>query len=133
VFSIINIVGLAIGLSICAMIFQYIQFELSYEKFNPKADRLYRVTLGNTDADASRHASATNHPAVGPAMKNDFPEVENFTRLARTNFFINSVTLSTQDKNGTLTSSMKIKCSLPMVRFSPCFPIPWLKATRLRR
>src|SRR5260221_1761451 len=75
VFSIINIVGLAIGLSICTLIYQYIQFELSYDRFNSIADRLYRVTLANTDADASRHASATNHPDVAPAMQVDFPEV----------------------------------------------------------
>src|SRR5258708_12774276 len=133
VFSIINIVGLAIGLSICALIYQYIQFELSYDKFNPKADRLYRVTLANTDADASRHASATNHPAVAPAMKSDFPEIETFSRLARTNFFVTSLTLSTQDKKGTVLSSMKKKCFWPMVLSSPCFLIRWPRAMRQRR
>ncbi len=127
VFSIINIVGLAIGLSICTLIYQYIQFELSYDRFNSIADRLYRVTLANTDADASRHASATNHPAVAPAMKNDFPEVETFSRLARTNFFINSVTLSTQDKKGAVLSFNEEKMFLADGPFLTMFSYPMVE------
>jgi putative ABC transport system permease protein len=123
-FSMINIVGLAIGLAICALIYQYIQFELSYDKFNPKAERLFRVILANTDADASKHASATNHPAVAPAMKNDFPEVETFSRLARTNFFINSVTLSTQDIKGTVLSFNEEKMFLADGPFLTMFSYP---------
>jgi len=123
-FSTINIVGLAIGLSICTLIYQYIQFELSYDRFNSKADRLYRVTLEDVDADGTRHASATNHPSVAPAMKNDFPEVESFARLSRTNFFINSVTLSTQDKKGTVLTFNEEKMFLADGPFLTMFSYP---------
>ncbi len=127
VFSALNIAGLAIGLTVCGLIYQYIQFELSYDQFNVNGSRLYRVTLANTDADASKHASATNHPAVGPAMKNDFPEVESFSRLARTNFFVNSVTLSTQDKKGNLVSFNEEQMFLADAPFLNMFSYPLLE------
>src|SRR5258708_3244549 len=120
VFSTINIAGLAIGLSICGLIYQYIQFERSYDQFNVNADRLYRVTLSNVDADHSLHTSATNHPAVAPAMKADFPEVETFSRLARTNFFISSVTLSRKAKKVRIFPFIEDKIFMAVV-----FPLPF--------
>ena len=42
-FSFINIFGLAIGMAACLLILQYVSFELSYDSFNTKADRIYRV------------------------------------------------------------------------------------------
>jgi putative ABC transport system permease protein len=123
----INVAGLAIGFTICGLIYQYIQFENSYDKFNVKADRLYRVTLANTDADASKHASATNHPAVAPALKNDFPEVETFSRLARTNFFVNSVTLSLTDKKGNVISFNEEQMFLADAPFLTMFSYPLLE------
>ncbi|HZY79777.1 MAG TPA: hypothetical protein VFE50_09650 [Cyclobacteriaceae bacterium] len=45
IFSLINIAGLAIGLSACFMIWQYVRFETSYDNFHVNKDKLYRVTL----------------------------------------------------------------------------------------
>lgn len=42
-YSAINIVGLAIGMACCILIVQYIRFEMSYDQFHSKADRIYRV------------------------------------------------------------------------------------------
>src|SRR5690606_38313272 len=42
-FSLINIFGLAIGLAACFLIVQYVLYEISYDKFHPNADRVYRV------------------------------------------------------------------------------------------
>jgi len=41
-FSFINVMGLTVGLTACFLIFLYVQFELSYEDFNSKSDRIYR-------------------------------------------------------------------------------------------
>jgi putative ABC transport system permease protein len=43
VFSFINIMGLTVGMTACFLIFLYVKFELSYDAFNSKADRIYRV------------------------------------------------------------------------------------------
>jgi putative ABC transport system permease protein len=43
VFSFINILGLSVGLTACFLIFLYVRFELGYDSFHSKADRIYRV------------------------------------------------------------------------------------------
>lgn len=45
IFSFINILGLAIGLAACLIIFLYVQNELTYDQYNTKADRITRVTI----------------------------------------------------------------------------------------
>ena len=71
----INIVGLAIGITCCMLILLYIQNELGYDRFHEHADRIYRVVNDN---------SARTPPAVGPALKDQFPEVEEYTRMRGT-------------------------------------------------
>jgi putative ABC transport system permease protein len=93
VFSFINITGLAIGLAVGFLIYQYVLVELSYDRFHEKADRIYRVPI-DYNGGFSLRASAINHPAVGPAMKADFPEVEDFARLVRASLFIPAATVS---------------------------------------
>lgn len=44
-FSFINIAGLAIGLSACFLIWQYVRFESSYDSFHQHRGRLYRVPM----------------------------------------------------------------------------------------
>jgi putative ABC transport system permease protein len=95
-FSFINIAGLAIGLSVCLLIYQYVQFEQSYDLFHKNAGRIYRVPIIYSERSAAP-GNAPNHPAVGPAMKADFPEVEDFTRLVRASLFGNAWSLSYED------------------------------------
>lgn len=94
VFSLINISGLAIGLTVGFLIFQYVRFELSYDRFNANADRIYRVPIEYKESQTFTGASATNHPGLGPAMKAEFPEIESFARLVRTGVFMTTFTLS---------------------------------------
>ena len=49
VFSFINVTGLALGISASLLILQYVNYELSYEDFNPKADRIYRLKTERYD------------------------------------------------------------------------------------
>lgn len=80
VFSFINISGLAIGISACFIILLFIQDELSYDRFNEKADRIVRVVF-----KSSVNGGKINEPFVMPpvaqTMKNDYPEVEEATRI----------------------------------------------------
>lgn len=96
VYSAINITGLAIGMAACFFIFLYVRFELSYDKFHKNADRLYRVPMSFQEGS---NGIATTHPAVGPAMKAEFPEVVEFARLAKpTTFSANSTMWYTNEK-----------------------------------
>src|SRR5687768_15003461 len=92
VYSGINILGLAIGMAACFFIFEYVRFELSYDKFHKNADRIYRVPISYTGSLA-QSTTITNHPALGEAMKNDFPEVKEYARLAPPNIFMRTSTV----------------------------------------
>lgn len=80
VFTFINIMGLTVGMTACLLIFLYVRFELSYDKFHPKADRIYRLV---TDLKTPTETINTSGPAwaVGPHIVLDFSEIEAFTRV----------------------------------------------------
>lgn len=80
-FSLINIFGLGIGLSVCLIIFQYVSYELSFDKFNTKLDRIYRVTNDRFQNGKLIQHGTIMYPTIGPTMAKDFPEIENYTRL----------------------------------------------------
>src|ERR1700743_2956737 len=82
-FSVINVAGLAAGTLCCLYILLYVQDQYSYDRHHQGAKDIYRVTtsLGHTGAVA-KLASAS--PPIGPAMKNDFPEIVQYTRFVPT-------------------------------------------------
>src|SRR5215208_2097978 len=96
IYSLINIFGLAIGMAACFFIFQYVHFESSYDKFNKNLDRIYRIPISYSGSLSNVPITASNHPAVGPAMKKDFPEVQDFVRVVHTSLFMNASTLTWQ-------------------------------------
>ena len=80
VFSFINIFGLAVGMAAVFLIMQYAYFERSYDRFHKDSDRVYRVYMERHAGD--RHVlTATIHPGPAPAMKAEFPEVEEYVRM----------------------------------------------------
>ena len=60
VFSIINIMGLAVGMTACFLIFLYVRFETSYDNFHSKADRIYRVVRRSENA-IGNHQTGRDH------------------------------------------------------------------------
>lgn len=86
-FSFINIMGLTVGMTACFLIFLYVKFELSYENFNTKADRIYRIV---TDIKTPSETLKAGGPAwaVAPNLKSEFPEIEAFVRISRDNMLI---------------------------------------------
>lgn len=80
VFSFINITGLAIGLSGFLLIALYIMDELSYDKYNTNAGRIYRVN--NEVKFGGNYFDLAQTPALmGPVMVREFPQVEQYTRI----------------------------------------------------
>ena len=81
VFSLINILGLSLGMGACLLILQYVNFELSYDHFNKNATDLYRVVNDRyQNGKLIQHGTIT-YSAVGKAMKDDYPEVVNNARV----------------------------------------------------
>src|SRR3954470_19810724 len=80
-FSLINIAGLAIGMAACLLILQYVSFELSYDRFNTNAEDIYRITNDRyQEGKLVQHGTIT-YSAIGEALKDDFPEVTDNTRV----------------------------------------------------
>lgn len=80
-FTILNIVGLSIGLVASLLILQYVKYERSYDTFHSRAEDIYRIQYNVWQNGKLRFECAAAVPAAGPALKNNFPEVEHFTRL----------------------------------------------------
>jgi putative ABC transport system permease protein len=93
-YSLLNVFGLAIGITCCLLIFQYVSFERSYDRFPKKAADIVRLRLDSYQQGKLSWKSATIYPAIGPTMKKDFPEIEDFCRLHDANLL-----LSNEEKN----------------------------------
>jgi len=76
----INITGLAIGLACFLMITLYVINELSYDSFYPDKDQIYRVNTDFKFGGSDMHMAQTSD-IMGPALKKDYPQVENYTRI----------------------------------------------------
>ena len=121
-FTLVNIFGLAIGMAACFLIVQYVRFELSYDKFHEKHDRIYRVII-----DADKESSATNQPGAGPALKQDFPEVQEYARIVHQSIFMgNSSTWVYVDEGGEMKSfnEDRVYCADPS--FLTMFSFPFV-------
>ncbi|MEM9141560.1 MAG: ABC transporter permease [Bacteroidota bacterium] len=104
-FTGINILGLSIGITAFVLITQYVSFESGYDRHQNRVEDLYRVTLTSNLGEKGFITLATNHPAVGYAMKRDFPEVESYTRLMDKSHMWGSFVLSYTNEHGDLVKS----------------------------
>ena len=82
-FSVINILGLSIGMAACLLILHYVHFEKSYDKFHKDSDRIYRIRYERTADDGSIVKFASCCPAAAPFLRDRYPEVEKVGVLFR--------------------------------------------------
>src|SRR4030042_3012628 len=75
-FSIINILGLSLGLASCTVILLHVKFELSYDQFHSKKDRIARIITNNFPY--------TPYPLVS-ALYDYCPEIEKLSRITKFN------------------------------------------------
>jgi putative ABC transport system permease protein len=80
VFSFINIAGLAIGLACFTLIALYVVDELSYDRYNEKASRIYRVDSDILFGGTEQKLAVCSDP-MGATLKKDYPQVEQYVRL----------------------------------------------------
>ena len=79
-YSFINIFGLALGVAVCLVILKYVDFELSYDNFHKKADRLYRTTSASYRNGEFRNKGVLSGYAQGPSLLADVPEIKSYVR-----------------------------------------------------
>jgi putative ABC transport system permease protein len=116
----INIIGLAVGLATCLLILLYVLDELSYDKYNVNADRIYRVN--NEVKFGDNYFDLAVAPALmGSTMLHDFPQVQQYTRLRwYGSFLIKKGNENIQEgRVGFADSSLFDVFTLPMIAGNP--------------
>lgn len=85
-FSLINIMGLSIGLVSFLGISLYVIDELSYDRFHKNSDRIYRAIISKTDSDGQISKWGAVPNKLAPTAAKEIPEVEKVTRVFHHNF-----------------------------------------------
>lgn len=80
VFALVNILGLSIGIISAILVILYVSDELAFDKHHAKHERIYRV-ISDFHINSKQDLFALTAVPLGPTMKEDFPEVDEFVRF----------------------------------------------------
>src|ERR1700754_747081 len=108
VFSFINIMGLTVGMTACFLIALYVHFESSYDAFNTKADRTYRLVTDIINPSEIIRSNVTSM-AYAPNLKADFPEVEAAVRVNGGSYLVTKGDVKFQEENTIFADSTLFK------------------------
>lgn len=75
VFTVLNLLGLSVGMAAFMLLLQFVIYENSFDEFHSDSDQIYRIRYDGYRNGNRMFACAAAVPAVGPAMKDNFPEV----------------------------------------------------------
>jgi putative ABC transport system permease protein len=119
-FTIINVLGLALGLATCMLIVFYVVDELSFDKYNTKAERIYRADMQIKFGGIDQLYACTPAP-LSAAFESDFPEVEKSVRLLqRGGYNIKKGDLNIQENKVIFADSTLFDVfTLPMIAGNP--------------
>ena len=82
IFTVLNILGLAIGIASSALIFHYIKYEKSFDTYHDNSKNVYRLTYGRLKDNGDDVEFASACPVIAPLLKENFPEIEEIARMA---------------------------------------------------
>lgn len=80
-YSAINILGLALGIACCLLVFMYVDYERSFDNYHTKGDHIYRVIHGSKDDNESTYWVWNNAP-IGQALYDNFPEIDKVVQFS---------------------------------------------------
>lgn len=86
-YTVLNVVGLGVGLACGFLLLLYVQHEWSYDRFHKKADRIFRVTSTSHMPHGEMTWAAVAEP-VAPLLETTFAEIETTTRIRRSPHFV---------------------------------------------
>ncbi len=78
--SLISILGLSVGMATGLLSYLHIRYEMSFDQFHSKSERIHRIVVGDVDSGEGWVGIAAPIP---PKMKEDIPEIEDFVRLTK--------------------------------------------------
>src|ERR1700733_1331554 len=115
-FSAINILGLTVGMASSILILLWMQNEMSFDLFHQNKDRLYEAWDRET-FDANLYCWNTTPKILGSTLKQDYPEIENATRVNWGNSFLFSLGDKRITANGTCVDPAFLTMfSFPLIR-----------------
>lgn len=119
-FSAINVIGLAAGLAVCLLIVLYVVDELSYDKYNKNADRIYRLDADIYFNDTQAIFAVAPDP-LALTLKQEYPVVEEMTRINfQKDVLIKKDNQNVQDHNVGYADSTFFKVfTIPMIAGDP--------------
>ncbi len=121
-YALLNISGLALGITCCLLIFEYVGYERSYDNFHEKAARLYRMQLESYQDGKLAVQCASISPGTGPALKKDYPEVADVCRLIKSDLLLTNPTRDIKFRQSRLylaDASVLNMFHLPLVKGDP--------------
>ncbi|HUX85211.1 MAG TPA: ABC transporter permease [Chitinophagaceae bacterium] len=119
-YSLLNILGLAIGLATCMLILIYVRNDLSFDRYNKNFGRIYRVD-SDINFGGTHMVLAVAPDPLGPTLKRDYPEVEQYVRFHD----LGGIMVKRGDENISETKVIYVDStlfdvfSLPMVEGNP--------------
>ena len=118
-FSAINLLGLAVGMASFFLIYSYVSFERSYDAFNAKADRIYRLRCDTKTATETIYTGISCGP-VAADIKRNYPQVENEVRICYARFLVQNDTKKFQENNIIAADSTLFDIfTLPLLKGQP--------------
>ena len=82
-FSMINIIGLSVGITAFLLIILYVRYEKSFDKFYQDSDRIYRLRYERSSAEGESVKFASCCPPAAIRIRELYPEVEKIARIFR--------------------------------------------------
>ncbi len=79
-YSMVNIIGLSIGITCCAVIYLYVSYELSYDAYHHQSENIYRMVSNSHEPDKVKEFAPTS-PIMASSALVQFPEIDNIVRF----------------------------------------------------
>ncbi|MEO1051730.1 MAG: ABC transporter permease [Bacteroidota bacterium] len=121
-FTVLNMLGLTIGIATCITLGLYVHYEMTYDTFHTKADRIYRVNQSGIWGNWNEMISSTG-PNVATALRNDAPEFEEITRIHN----IGAQTVKYGTDHGEIKSYNEKRCHAVEDNFMKVFSFEFFK------
>ena len=79
-YSLINIIGLSIGITACILVSIYVRYDLSFDRYHKNAENIYRIEFSFPQEGVVNHV-AQSQAMLGPTLKNEYPDIKKLSRI----------------------------------------------------
>jgi putative ABC transport system permease protein len=121
--TLINMLGLSLGLTCSLLIFLIITYELSFDKYHPNADRIFRVVTEYTNSNLPDFSSGSTYP-MAPALRADFPDPELVVFIDRN---MEDPVISATHRDGTISRFKEDAVTFVDPGYFKMFKYEWLE------